>query len=304
MLPAPPEFAPGAPQAPPQPGGGTSPASPRGGPRQWRARLALTFAFRDGRTKLVHNRHEGPVLVQSPFYPGDGACHAILLHPPGGLAGGDRIAIAAHAGESARALLTTPAATKWYRAEAGLAASQDATLEAAAGSALEWLPQENLFFDGARARVRTRVRLDPEARFLGWDAFCAGRPASGERFERGALGQTLEVQVGGQPVLSERLQLIGGDEAFGADWGLGGFPAAAVLLAWPGDGLLETAREHARRLAPAPGRSGVTLLDGLLVARALAPGILGLTAWLHGLWAALRPLVLDCDPLPPRIWAT
>ena len=36
-------------------------------------------------------RHEGPFCIQRPFYPGDGACHVYLLHPPGGLAAGDEL---------------------------------------------------------------------------------------------------------------------------------------------------------------------------------------------------------------------
>ena len=271
--------------------------------KPWEGSLSLAFERRGARTVLARNRHHGPILVQSPFHPGDGACHVYVLHPPGGLVGGDRLTLDMQAGGATRALLTTPAATKFYRT-VGPWARQAQTVRAAPGAAVEWLPQESLYFAGTRAAVRTRVELDPAARFIGWESWCAGRPACGERFDRGALHQALEVFVAHRPVLVERLHLAGGGEALDAPWGLGGFAAAAVAVAYPGGALLDLARDFNRRHAPSPGRAGATVVDDLLVVRALAPGISGLRRWLHGLWAELRPPLLGVEPHPPRIWAT
>lgn len=271
--------------------------------KPWQGSLSLAFERRGARTVLARNRHHGPILVQSPFDPGDGACHVYVLHPPGGLVGGDRLTLDVQAGGEARALLTTPAATKFYRT-GGPWAQQAQTVRAAPGAAVEWLPQENLYFAGARAGVRTRIELDPAARFIGWESWCAGRPACRERFDRGTLRQTLEVFVAQRPALVERLHLAGGGEALDAPWGLAGFAAAAVAVAYPGGGLLDLARDFNRRGAPTPGRAGATVVDDLLVVRAQAPGISGLRRWLHGLWAELRPPLLGAEPRPPRIWAT
>src|SRR5688572_14989050 len=92
--------------------------------RSWRAELALTYERRAARTVLASRRHDGPLVVQKPLYPeGDAVCHTILVHPPGGIAGGDALVIDVDANAASHVLLTTPAAAKWYRT-AGPEASQ------------------------------------------------------------------------------------------------------------------------------------------------------------------------------------
>src|SRR3982075_4786468 len=82
----------------------------------WKAELRLEFERREGRTVLAKRRHEGPLVVQKPLYPeGDAVGHAIVVHPPAGIAGGDELEFSARADEGAHALLTTPGAGKWYR---------------------------------------------------------------------------------------------------------------------------------------------------------------------------------------------
>ena len=116
----------------------------------WQASLRLGFAPRAARTALVHREQRGPLAVQRPFYPEGDTCHLYLLHPPGGVVGGDRLDIEARTTGEAHALVTTPGATKFYLS-AGHTAHQTQRLRVGAGGALEWLPQENIFFPGALA---------------------------------------------------------------------------------------------------------------------------------------------------------
>src|SRR5262245_31815427 len=85
-------------------------------PGGWPAELELWFEASQGKTRLKRRRHAGPLMVQRPFFPeSDGTCHVYLLHPPGGVAGGDRLDMRFHLAPGSRAVLTTPGATKFYR---------------------------------------------------------------------------------------------------------------------------------------------------------------------------------------------
>jgi len=288
----------------------------------WRASLKLNFAHSAGRTRLRRGAGHGPLYVQKPFYPEGAVCHLYLLHPPGGLVGGDEHDISVALEPGARVLLTTPAATKFYRS-AGSFASQRLTLQLASDSCLEWLPQESLLFAGARARSATRVYLAPDCRFLGWEQTCLGRPAANEAFTWGEFDQRLELyatadhssaaRAAARPLLLERNHWRGGDPVLNAPWGLAGHGVAATLYATPVDheatdmirrklaaGLREL---HAEGSAPAL-RAALTLVDGVLVARVLGDEAQAVRGLLQDLWRELRPLVAGCAACPPRIWNT
>src|SRR6187551_1093438 len=117
----------------------------------WQARLELGFRATAGRTVLAHRRHIGPLMVQRPFYPEGGICHVYLLHPPGGIVGGDSLELQVDAGQGSHALITTPAATKFYRAGPHPRAVLRQNL-LVKDAVLEWLPQEAIVFDGAKVR--------------------------------------------------------------------------------------------------------------------------------------------------------
>src|SRR5712671_2379682 len=200
----------------------------------WGASLALTFARAgDDATMLATRRHVGPLAVQRPFYPeGRGVCHVYILHPPGGIVGGDRLRVDVGVGAGAHALLTTPAATKVYRS-AGARAQQRQHLHIAAGATLEWLPQETILFDGAHVDLGTRVDLAAGGRFLGIETLCFGLPARAEGFARGRCRQSLELWQDGRPLLCERGRFDGDAPVSAARWGLAGAPVLGTLLSAP-----------------------------------------------------------------------
>jgi urease accessory protein len=287
----------------------------------WRGALSLRFAQARERTVIARRRHEGPFCVQQPFYPGDGACHVYLLHPPGGLAAGDELLLDVDVEPGAAVLLTTPAATKFYKS-AGAPSVQAQALRVAAGASLEWLPLETILFGGSRARITTEVFLEPGARFLGWETTVLGRPLSGDTYSAGTLEQRTHILVGGEPLLLERLRWRAGEPLLCAPWGLAGFGLCGTLYAYPADDvLLALARERLGAAAPsfeslpagglprdrqppADTRYGATLLGRLLVVRCLAREPEQLRTTLERLWAELRPAVVGLEAHPPRIWKT
>jgi urease accessory protein len=268
--------------------------------RAWQARLELEFAPVGPRTALVRRQHVGPLLVQRPFYPEGGTCHVYLVHPPGGIVGGDRLSLQACCRPGSHALVTTPAATKFYRAGPHPQARLVQSLEVQ-DAALEWLPQESILFDGARARASTSVHLTGGARFLGWEITCLGRPSSQESFREGSLATDFRLYRDGVPLLLDRLRLAGDSPALHACWGLCGMQALGTLLVTPGTGI---------DLAPlrglqAPGvRFAFTRTGDVLVCRALALQAEPLRELFTRVWLAVRPQVLAREAVPPRIWAT
>lgn len=266
---------------------------------RWRALLELDYAAGPVRTYLRQWRHQGPLLVQRAFHPEPGGvCHSYVLHPPSGLVGGDELALAACLQRNANVLLTTPAATKFYRSS-GATARMTQSLRVADGASCEWLPQENLLFDGARVRARTRVELDPGARFFGWEIACFGRPACDEAYTRGAADLGFELWREGRPLVLERLRTGGVAPAAGA--GLRGHAVSGSLLATGAD---RGALDCARAVDAGTLLAGVTLLGDVLVCRALAPQAEPVRRWFENVWAQLRPRLLGRVAHSPRIWAT
>jgi urease accessory protein len=269
----------------------------------WRAALELGFRRDGARTVLASRSAVGPLQVQRPFYPEGGVCHVYLLHPPGGIVGGDRLEIAAAIEIGAQVLLTTPAAGKFYRS-AGPRAEQAQRFAVGADAALEWFPQETIVFDGARARNKTRVDLAPGAGFIGWEIVCLGRPASGERFGSGLFIQGMEVYRQGRPLLLERNRFDGGGAVLEAPWGLCGFPVTGTLVCAGGDGADLAALGDALGEDAADELTGATLIGELLLVRFLGHQAERARERFVRAWEVLRPRILGRPAQRPRIWNT
>lgn len=281
----------------------------------WRARLALRFALRGGATRLVDNRHEGPLRLIRALHGADGRCDAVIVHPPGGLVGGDRLDLDLALEPGAHVLCTTPGAQKWYRSVDAPARART-RIEVGAGAALEWLPQPSIVYDAARVDQSIDIALAPDARTIGWECLVLGRAAMGERFERGSLRQRLALVRGGAPLWAERTVADAGARLFASPLGWGGRTVACTVWAAAPDACLDDALRDAWRAALAEacaspeGRaarlaSGASRpARGLLGARLLADDSQAAMRCAQALWALARPAVLGAASAPPRIWAT
>lgn len=270
----------------------------------WEARLKLDFARRAEGTALVGCRHSGPLRVQKALYPeGREVCQAIVLHPPGGVVGGDSLQIEVSAAAGAQALLTTPGASKWYRS-GGRGARQELTVCVDEGAVVEWLPQETIVFDGAEATMQTRVSLTPGGLYCGWEVSCLGRMACGERFRRGLLVWATRIERQRRPLWMERGRLCGNSPWLDAAAGLAGRPVSATLLL-AGRAVEGSWLAACRDLPVSDGvLTGVSALPEVLIARCLAYEVEAARAWLLDVWKLLRPAVLGRVAVPPRIWNT
>lgn len=269
---------------------------------RWRARLEIGFGLRAGRTAPVHRRHDGPLAVQRAFYPEGPVCHLYLLHPPGGLVGGDLLQIELEAAPGTHALLTTPGATKFYRS-LGAVAEQVQSIHVAADAALEWFPQETIYFDGCVAQTRARIELESGARFIGWETGVLGRPASHDAFERGRMTQRLDVYRDGEPVFMDAVHLDGDSALRDGAAGLNGCTAMATMVATPVDAAwVPVIREQVR---PRPGELfAATLKDDVLVCRFIGHQAAHARQLFEQVWSILRPRMMDRPACAPRIWNT
>lgn len=211
---------------------------------------------------------------------------------------GDRLAININAASHSAALVTTPAAGKFYRSE-GKQARQSVVLSVAAAASLEWLPQETIVYEGAKVASDVRLELAAGARFIGWEVLALGRPAAQEGFTLGEIGMNWRIFRAGELFYRERLLIDA--QAFAANWGLNGHSACGTLFAYPATAAHLAAAQAL--IGDSAGR-GVTLLDDLLICRALDVRADRLRDFFQDVWRLLRPEVIGREACAPRIWAT
>jgi len=279
----------------------------------WKAELTTVFeAPNPGHTILRHRQSVGPLALQKILYPeGLGIAHGFLLHPPSGIAGGDTISISSRVKPNAHALLTTPGAARWYKANQETA-SQNVEILVEDHGCLEWLPSENIFFDACQARLRTEIRLARSARFIGWEILQFGQQRSlqttAHTWSHGGARLDTSVVVNGCLDWKELAEFTT-DNVYEhpSMQGMGGFSVHGTLWAYCGKFLPEADQDVCQQQTQflPELRSGFTQFpSGLLVFRVLARETEAARKALALVWASLRPWAVGRPAEPLRIWAT
>jgi urease accessory protein len=267
----------------------------------WKAQLKLSFESHSGKT-ILRRQHSGPLMVQRPFYPeGDSVCHTYVLHPPGGIVGGDQLLLETNCSDGSAALVTTPGATKYYGSD-GRDAAQHQRINVA-NAALEWMPQESIYFDGCSALQSLQVNLTRQSRFIGWDINCFGRPAGNHDFRSGAVCSRLSLVRDGKPLLHERLMVDGAADLQRIS-GMRGAQVNATLLATLRGVAADEIVQAVRATLPVGNEFCATGFDDLIVLRYTGASAEFARRGFVNAWRLLRPIVLGRDAIEPRIWAT
>jgi urease accessory protein len=279
----------------------------------WLGHLTLDYR-RDGDRTIAFDKHDGPLRVLQRLYPeGPGICHHVLVHPPGGIAGGDVLNLQARLASGTHAVITTPGATRFYKST-GAEAAQSAIVQVADGARLEWLPLETLAYRNCIATNRMRFELAPTAEMMGWDVLALGLPAASEAFDDPAHAQgrfTQEIELPG--VWLER-GTVRADDHLLLDSPLGWAGKRVMGTMWLACGsamsrerreaLLDAAREiqQAHPLAALCGSTSPH--EAVIVLRVLAERVEPAMNLLTQVWAAWRQLAWQVAPCPPRVWRT
>ena len=274
----------------------------------WHGHLQLNY-HRDGERTGALDRHDGPLRVLQRLYPeGPAVCHHVLVHPPGGIVGGDRLDVTLLLAEGSHALITTPGATRFYRS-GGETALQTLDARLSDGARLEWLPLETLAYSGCIAENHMRFALAPGAEMIGWDLLALGLPAADAGFESGSFTQ--HVELPGRWL--ERGRVDASDRRL-LDSPLGWAGQRVMAMLWFASGsamsdarretLLDGARAEAAGHALAATGGATSPEAHVVLLRVLAPRVEPAMQLLTHVWARWREQAWALPACPPRVWRT
>jgi len=273
----------------------------------WRAELKLDYTSESKRT-VVRYAHQGPLRILKSLYPeGDQICHNVLIHPPGGLVGGDTLDIQVNVASGAHALVSTPGATRFYKS-GGHPALQQVVAHVADHARLEWLPLEAIAYNECEATNRAVFHLAPSAELITWDVTALGLPTSEQSFTQGYFQQHLEIPG----VWLERGNVQGKDARWlNSPLGLAGQKCFASLVFASGSPIaaqrLESALDAARLIMeanPLKLQAGITCAHPqVIVLRVMSPLVEPTMALLKQVWATWRHALWQLPSEPPRIWS-
>jgi urease accessory protein len=193
-------------------------------------RLRLRAARLGDRTVLAEVERTAPFHITAPSdRAGDGRAEVVLQHVGPGLFPGDDLLLEATVEAGADLTLRGQAATKLYPCPPGARARVRTRLRVEPGGCLVFLPGELIPFRDAAYRQETEVALAEGARCALAEIVTPGRVAMGERDAFACLDLRLRLAVAGRPVLVERARLEPAGRPLGLPGRHGPYPCAGAL---------------------------------------------------------------------------
>ena len=169
--------------------------------------LRLVFERRDGRTVLIGRRFALPLQALEPSRRADGSAYIMILNPTGGTFGGDRLRTEIVLGAGTHAILTTPSASKIYRALDD-AAVCETEISVGEDAVLEYLPDHLIPHPGAALRQKIQVTMAPGSCAIVYDAIAAGRVGRNERWAFREITTEIAIHSADSPRFVARSSLI------------------------------------------------------------------------------------------------
>lgn len=281
----------------------------------WHAQLDLRYRKSpESATTALSFNHDGPLRILKSLYPeGPGICHNILVHPPGGLVGGDVLDVSVQVESGAHALISTPGATRFYKTTHERAI-QRVKLHVGSGARLEWLPLETIAYPSCWALNSLSFELAPTAQLMAWDVGALGLPLANEHFDNPNLPRVSEFEqhIHWPGHWHERAKILGSDQRLlNSKLGLSGHRCIGTLVLAQGLAFNRADRERLQdalraswATAPDAHLCGVTqAADGLLVIRTIGAVAEPVMSRLKSAWALLRSQAWGLGNKPPRIWS-
>jgi urease accessory protein len=230
--------------------------------------VRVRFGASAGRTQALERAESGGYRVRFPRT--RETCEAVLINTGGGMAGGDHMRAEISLDAGAAALVTTQAAEKIYRSQGALT-EIGIDLKLAAGSRLDWLPQEMILFCGSRWHRQLTADIVADASLTIAESIVFGRVAMNEVVDRGSSHDRWRIRRGGRLIFAEDMRLDANPAGLLAAKACGkGARALATILHVAADA--EQRLDQARDLLqPAASECGASSWNGMLVVRMLSP---------------------------------
>ena len=160
-----------------------------------------------GRTFLRKQSFRAPIHLSKPHWDGN---YLIInvVNPTAGLFADDHVETRVRVCAGARVVLTTPSATRVFRAKHSMQRAEILqTIVVENGGRLDFCPDILIAHGGARYSQATRIEVHPGGELFFTEMLAPGRTASGEVFAYEQLDFSTDLIVGSQVAVREKYRL-------------------------------------------------------------------------------------------------